>query len=83
MVDTLKIWHSGEEVPINKGSGLLIAQIKQTRVIVDYSRTIYGFAVIHQCDYDDYAEDVTQWCYLDEIIPIYPYGVDPYEILKK
>lgn len=83
MVDTLRLWHSGEEVPINKRSGLLIAQIKQTRVIVDYSRTAYGYAVIRQCDYEDYKSDVTQWCYLDEIIPIYPYGVDPYEILKK
>lgn len=73
MVDMLKLWHSGHEVPIDKGSGLLIAQM-------DHS---YEYAVIRQCDYEDYYRRVTLWCYLDEIIPIYPYGVDPYEILKK
>ena len=28
-------------------------------------------------------KDVLQWCYLDEIIPIYPKDIDPYEIIKE
>lgn len=83
MVDTLKLWHSGEEEPINKRSGLLIVHIKQPIVFIDYSYNTYEYIVIRHRDYADYKKVVTQWCYLDEILPIRPYGIDPYEILKK